>query len=50
MGELSQDDLKQLLVFYKQKSADLEFELLQMQLKLNKANTVTQDQLPMEHI
>ena len=30
------DDLKQLLNFYKQKSSELEFQVLQMQIKLNR--------------
>lgn len=39
MDELSLDDLKQLVYFYKQKSADLELQNLQLQLKINKINT-----------
>jgi hypothetical protein len=34
--DLSTDDIKQLLNFYKQKSSELEFQVLQMQIKLNK--------------
>jgi hypothetical protein len=36
MNDLTIDELKQLVVFYKQKSSDLEFELLKLQLTLNK--------------
>jgi hypothetical protein len=36
MDNLSVEELKQLIGFYKQKSSDLEFSLLQTQLKLNK--------------
>ena len=35
MDNLSIDELKQLLAYYKQRSADLEFALLQLQLKTN---------------
>jgi hypothetical protein len=34
--DLSLEEIKQLVIFYKQKSADLEFNLLQMQIKLNR--------------
>jgi hypothetical protein len=37
MDDLSVEELKQLVTFYKQKSSDLEFSLLHTQLKLNKA-------------
>jgi hypothetical protein len=33
--DLGIEDLKQLVNFYKQKASDLEFQLLQTQLKLN---------------
>ena len=36
MEDLSIDEVKQLVNFYKQKSSDLEFQLLQTQLKFNK--------------
>lgn len=36
MEDLSLAEIKQLVIFYKQKSADLEFNLLQMQIKLNR--------------
>jgi len=34
--DLNLDEIKQLVIFYKQKSSDLEFNLLQMQIKLNR--------------
>ena len=37
MEDLGRDELIQLVTFYKQRSSDLEFSLLQTQLKLNKA-------------
>jgi hypothetical protein len=36
MEDLNIDEVKQLLNFYKQKSADLEFQFLQLQIKMNK--------------
>lgn len=36
MEDLTVDEIKQLANFYKQKSADLEFQVLQLQLKLNR--------------
>jgi hypothetical protein len=36
MEDLTIDELKQLVTFYKQKASDVEFTLLQTQLKLNK--------------
>ena len=36
MEDLGVEDLKQLINFYKQRSSDLEFSLLQSQIKLNK--------------
>ncbi len=36
MNDLTIDELKQLVVFYKQKSSDLEFELLKTQLMLGR--------------
>lgn len=35
MEELSKEELLQLVAFYKQKSSDLEFNVLKTQLKLN---------------
>jgi hypothetical protein len=35
MNEIGIEELKQLVNFYRQKSSDLEFSLLQTQLKLN---------------
>ena len=37
MEDLGIDEVKQLVNFYRQKASDLEFQLLQLQLKLNKA-------------
>jgi hypothetical protein len=39
MNDLTIEELKQLIVFYKQKSSDLEFELLKTQLMINRAVT-----------
>jgi hypothetical protein len=36
MNDLGIEELKQMINFYKQKSSDLEFTLLQTQIKLNK--------------
>jgi hypothetical protein len=36
MEDLSLEEIKQLVIFYKQKNADLEFNLLQLQIKLNR--------------
>lgn len=36
MEDLNLDEIKQLVIFYKQKSSDLEFNILQMQIKLNR--------------
>jgi hypothetical protein len=36
MDDLNIEELKQLVTFYKQRSSDLEFSLLQTQLKLNR--------------
>lgn len=44
MEDLNIEEIKQLVVFYKQKSSDLEFNLLQMQIKLNRINNL--DELP----
>jgi hypothetical protein len=39
MNDLTIEELKQLVVFYKQKSSDLEFELLKTQLMINRTVT-----------
>lgn len=45
MEDLGRDELIQLVTFYKQRASDLEFSLLQTQLKLNKASLISnQDQ------
>lgn len=36
MDGLNTEELKQLVNFYRQRSADLEFQVLQLQMKLNK--------------
>ena len=36
MEELGIEEVKQLVNFYRQKASDLEFQLLQTQIKLNK--------------
>ena len=36
MEDLTIDELKQLLTFYKQRASDVEFTFLQTQIKLNK--------------
>ncbi len=36
MEDLTIDELRQLLTFYKQRLSDIEFTLLQTQIKLNK--------------
>lgn len=36
MEDLNIDELRQLLTFYKQRASDVEFTLLQTQIKLNK--------------
>ncbi len=40
MEDLNLEEIKQLVIFYKQKSADLEFNLLQLQIKLNRITTL----------
>ena len=46
MEDLGRDELIQLVTFYKQRSSDLEFSLLQTQLKLNKAILVNDQGQP----
>ena len=36
MEDLGVEELKQLINFYRQRSSDLEFNVLQLQMKLNK--------------
>lgn len=36
MEDLTLEEIKQLVIFYKQKAADMELNLLQAQLKLNR--------------
>jgi hypothetical protein len=36
MEDLNNEEIKQLLNFYRQKSSDLEFQVLQSQIKINK--------------
>lgn len=43
MNELTLDELKQIIVFYKQKVSDLEYEILKGQLFMNRAS-MPQDQ------
>jgi hypothetical protein len=38
--DLTIEEVKQLVIFYKQKSSDLEFNLLQLQIKLNRTISV----------
>jgi hypothetical protein len=38
--DLNIEELNQLVLFYRQKSSDLEFNLLQMQIKLNRTMSV----------
>jgi hypothetical protein len=40
MEDLNIEELRQLVTFYKQRSSDLEFSLLQTQLKLNKVSSL----------
>lgn len=40
MEDLNIEELNQLVLFYRQKSSDLEFNLLQMQIKLNRTMSV----------
>ena len=40
MEDISKEELLQLVAFYKQKVSDTELELLKMQLKYNKLNSV----------
>jgi hypothetical protein len=42
MEDLTTEELKQLLIFYKQKSNDLEFEVLKLQLKNTRVTETVQ--------
>lgn len=46
MEDLNIDELKQLVNFYKQRSADFEFQVLQLQLKLNRLIFASQQPSP----
>jgi hypothetical protein len=46
MEDLTVEELKQLINFYRQRSSDLEFSLLQSQLKLTKAISFLQTEGP----
>ena len=40
MKDLKIEEVEQLVIFYKQRATDLEFNLLQAQLKLNRVLTI----------
>lgn len=46
MEDLNIDEVKQLANFYRQKASDLEFQLLQTQLKLNKLMIQNSEPVP----
>lgn len=46
MEELSVDDLKQLVNYYRSRSNDLEFQVLEMTLKMNKLVTLNHNPVP----
>ena len=46
MEDLTIDEVKQLVNFYRQKSSDLEFSNLQWQLKYNKLLAMTSQPIP----
>lgn len=46
MEDLGIEEIKQLVNFYKQKASDLEFQLLQSQLKVNKLLLQKTDPVP----
>jgi hypothetical protein len=50
MEDLNVEELKQLVTFYKQRSSDLEFSLLQTQLKLNKVISLQNSEEPKQAI
>lgn len=46
MENLGMDDFQQLLNYYKQRCSDLEFQVLQLQIKLNKTASLKADPIP----
>jgi hypothetical protein len=44
--DLNVDEVKQLVNFYRQKASDLEFQVLQLQLKFNKLIVQTAQPVP----
>lgn len=46
MENLGKDDLIQLLNFYRQKASDLEFQVLQLQININKINSKQSEPVP----
>ena len=50
MEDLNVEELRQLVTFYKQRSSDLEFNLLQTQLKLNKVISLQNSEEPKQAI
>jgi len=44
--DLNVDEVKQLVNFYRQKASDLEFQVLQLQLKFNKLMVQTAQPVP----
>jgi hypothetical protein len=46
MEDLGIDEVKQLVNFYRQKASDLEFQLLQAQLKMNKLALAKSEPVP----
>ena len=50
MEDLSIEELKQLVTFYRQRSSDLEFSLLHTQLKLNKVISLQNFEEPKQAI
>jgi hypothetical protein len=46
MEDLGIEEVKQLVNFYRQKASDLEFQLLQSQLKLNRVVAMQADPIP----
>ena len=46
MDDLTREELMQLLTFYRQSKSDLELSLLQTQIKLNKAISLVNQDVP----
>jgi hypothetical protein len=46
MDDLTKEELIQLLTFYRQSKSDLELSLLQTQIKLNKAISLVNNDVP----